>query len=202
MLNEKIRSRGRAIIRELELGVDQTTEKWLAHYLAELMERAEKDATPELRKEAASESAAIILTLWEQKRKKARHEYYPALNNALNHVYEKRIFAEALKSVVDEPNYVDTIEEFGDQTGILFYLNIYEEDLLVLCLMTDIVSRTKKDDVPEKVDEDFELAVDMINSAMRHLQDIWPDIEQETSAQEEQLQSYLMTRLRIFHQLR
>src|SRR5690606_28966144 len=151
MLDEQLKIRGRAIVSELELGVDQTTEKWMAHYLAELMDCAEKAETRELRQQAANQSAEIILTLWEQKKKKARHEYYSALNRAFSDVYEKRPFAETLKSVLDDSDQLDVIEEFPDQIGILFYLDFYETDLLRLCLIAEIVSKMQKDEMTEEV---------------------------------------------------
>lgn len=199
MLDEKLKIRGSVIVRELELGVDQTTEKWMAHFLAELMERTEKAETPELRQQAANQSAEIILTLWEQKKKSVRHEYYSALNRAFSEVYEKRPFAETLKSVLDDSDQLDTIEEFSNQIGILFYLDYYETDLLRLCLIVEVASKMQKDEMTEEVLEEFE---DMFISTKRHLQDIWPDVAQFSLVSVSQLQSFTATKLQDFHQIR
>lgn len=202
MLDDKLKIRGSAIVRELELGADQTTEKWMAHYLAELMERTEKAETLDLREQAANQSAEIIVTLWGQKKKKVRHEYYSALNRAFSEVYEKRPFAETLKSVLDDSDQLDTVEEFQDQIGILFYLDFYETDLLRLCLIADVASKMQKDEMTEEVVEEFEKFEDMFISTKRHLQDICPDIAQFSLMSVVQLQSFTRAKLHDFHQVR
>lgn len=199
MLDEKLKIRGTAIVRELEMGVEQTTEKWMAHYLAELIELTEMAETSELREQAAKQSAEIILTLWEQKKNQVRHEYYSALNRVFNEVYEKRSFAETLKSVLDDTDQLDAIKEFADQIGILFCLDFYETDLLRLCLIVDIISKMKKDEMIEEVVEEFE---DMFISTRNHLQDIWPNMAQFSLMSVTQLQSFTTSKLRDFHQLR
>lgn len=203
MLDEQLKIRGRSIVSELELGVDQTTEKWMAHYLAELMERAENAESAKTREQAASESAHIILTLWEQKKKKFRHEYYSALNSAFSHVYEKkRPFAEALQSVLDDPEQIDSIEEFPDQLAVLFYIDFYETDLLRLYLIADVVAKIQNYEMAEEVIREFENAEEMFISTKRHLQDVWPDIESLRLTEVKQLQTFISAKLNAFHQTR
>jgi hypothetical protein len=57
---------GAKITNELDLvGYENTTSKWMAHYLAELIDIAENGATEEVRNQAKDKASQIILQLWE-----------------------------------------------------------------------------------------------------------------------------------------
>lgn len=59
---------GTKITEELNLvGYQHTTSKWMAHYLAELIDAAENDETEEKRNQAKDKACQIILQLWEKR---------------------------------------------------------------------------------------------------------------------------------------
>ena len=202
MLDEQLKRRGKLIVEELELGVNQTTEKWMAHYLVELMDRAEKAETEELRMQSAKQSAEIILTLWEQKKSQTRHEFYSALNNSLAKVYERRDFADVLKSVLEHPEHIAEAEDFRDHVTLLFYLGFYETDLLRLYLIADIATKIENGEIAKEVAEEFENTEDLYLSTKSHLQDVWPKIEKVGLSQIPELRSLIVAKLGELQRLR
>ncbi len=202
MLDEQLKKRGRAIVDELDLGNDQTTEKWMAHYLAELMDRAENAESPELREGAAEQSANIILTLWEQKISKARQGFYGALNASFSHVYNQREFAERLKLILEDPEQFSLSQVVIDQIAILLFIDIYEIDLLRLYLIVNQVKEIQKDEVTEEVISEFQNNEERFIKTKQHLQDIWPDLELIGLTQVAQLEDFITKKLQDLHKIR
>jgi len=80
-LDGQLIEQGRGIIDELELG--SSTEKWMAHHVAGLMERASSARAKAERAEAAAQCAALISKLWERRGNGRRQQTLERLEHAL-----------------------------------------------------------------------------------------------------------------------
>ena len=59
---------GRHLVNELGLGDStDTLGRWMAHHVAELMERAAKESDPDLRRRAQDQAVETILRIWERR---------------------------------------------------------------------------------------------------------------------------------------
>lgn len=98
-----------------ELGLDQSTDtlsRWIAHRVAELMERAERARTKAARDSAARECESLILRLWERRTSWPQGWPPPSAARAL----------ERLTSAEEEPNefgiYRQRVVDDGDRTWL------------------------------------------------------------------------------------
>ena len=63
MLSSELKERGGQLIDELDLRRGSTTEKWMVHYVVELMQRAEHADSEEERLQAATRCADVIRSI-------------------------------------------------------------------------------------------------------------------------------------------
>lgn len=135
MLSDVLKRRGQAFVEELELAPDQSTEKWMAHYLAELMQRADNSTEESERSEIAQQCSELIIALWEQRKRKTGRQLYSAINDQFYEVYYRRPFVQVMKELIAEPS--QTFEEMDEvltcppKNWLLFMLCAAKESAIV-----------------------------------------------------------------------
>ncbi len=202
MLDDVLKKRGEAIIAELELENDQTTEKWMAHYLAELMQQAENLGNEAEGKKCKQQCADLILVLWDQRKKLARQAIYSALNSRLNRVDRLPELDKILSTLMNEPDYVNEIKDLPDAVYMLFYMDFYETDLLRLFLIADVVAMIDKNEAAQEVISEFEDAEEVYRLIKQQLQIVWPELANFSLKDTKSLLGSLQQILLKFRQIR
>jgi hypothetical protein len=127
---------GNQIVEELEL--ERETEKWMAHYLAEAMSKAQTSTESDEGEAAAEKAEKLIRFLWEERRKRTEADAARLAGSAF--AYEPTVRAE-ITTVVSEAlvrmrgGKKPQRRTYRDFAVLLLAVGIVKEDLLRILLL-------------------------------------------------------------------
>jgi hypothetical protein len=203
MLADDLEQKGRQIISELGLEHGASTQKWMAHYIAELMHRSEHADTDEERSQAAFRCAEIIARLWDSRLNRARSNILSQLYSGYRAAYEKWEFADTVKEILRSPTEQTYPSELWEKSLVLGLLLVPERYLL--WLITYVELHNQEHGPQESIDEDvMDLYTDeeRCSVVLRHLQDMFADAKDLDVRNTEQVEQFVGTGLRSIHIVR
>lgn len=174
MLSQELKERGRQLVAELNLQHRDTTQKWMAHYIAELMHRAEDADSAEGRLQAADRCADIIMRLWEHRAEDARRYVRSQVYSSFEAVYEKRELADILRAALEAPTEQAHPRNWSARALILWHLLDVERDLLRLLSIADTIAHMEKGEAVDEAVTEFIEREEQLSIIRRHLDDVFP----------------------------
>jgi len=201
MLKEELKQKGHQIISELELAQGNSTQKWMAHYIAELMHQAEHGDSENKRSEAAFQCAEVISRLWDSRLHRARYNAISIFNNlGYRGSYEKWEGADPVRSLLaaSDKQYIPT--ETWEKSLVLSLLSVPER--LLIWLVVSAKSHNAKSDVIQEESDDEGWDEEQVTIVRRHLQDIFPEVENLDLENQEDVEQFVEAALNAIHNIR
>ena len=117
-MSKNLIEKGNFIIKEVNTG--STLGQWMAHYIAELMDKIEK-AKGETKTVLSRECAQIIMKLWEMQIRYKGEQVYTDLRN-LFHIpfFRDDAHYEKLKNLLENPEEISSSKDWK----IFFFINL------------------------------------------------------------------------------
>lgn len=173
MLSQELEERGQQLVSELDLQNKDITQKWMAHYIAELMHRAERTDSAEERLQAADRCADIIMHLWERRAEDARRYVRSQVYSSFEALYEKRELADILGAALEAPTEQAYPRSWSARALILWHLLNVERDLLRLLIIADAIAHMEKGEAVDEAVTEFIEREERLSTIRRHLDDVF-----------------------------
>lgn len=203
MLADELKQKGRQIISELELERGSSTQKWMAHYIAELMHRSEHADSEEERSSTAFRCAEVISRLWDLRQRRMRFNLFSQIELGYGMSYSKWEFADVFREVSRFPNAQIYPAATWDKALVLGLLLIPEH--LLLWLISYVEIKKQKQGQPEATEED-ELFLTTnekrLPVILHHIQDVFPQAENLDLEDTEQVEQFVEAGLQTIHVIR
>lgn len=202
MLTDDLKQLAQKIIDQLNRDRASTTQKWMAHYIAELMHRAETNDDPNIIAETEKLCSEIIIQLWkvdiEWEKLRIQQRFYAELRET----YKEYPAADHFRQIIENPELIEEIEEGIHRYAILIFLNDVENDLLRLRIFGDILGHTERTLLTE---ETLDKANEFLHSyqiTIQNLKDIWLEVEEISVKDIDSIHSFVYAKFHHIQQLR
>lgn len=202
MLTDELMQLGQKILAELNSDRSSTTQKWMAHYIAELMKRAEGSAKAEFREKAEKECADLILKLWDLEKEKAKIRVRASIDARFDEIYEKRPNSDEIKKLIEHPESAHELEDQTSKDIILFSLHDVESDLLRFRIIGDAIGSLDRDLATDELLQEADKYIQVFEITVRHLKDIWNQAEGISIEDLAGIQSFVSLQIRKIQQIR
>jgi glucan-binding YG repeat protein len=147
-MNDDLIKKAKQIIEELGREHQDSLKEWMAHYIAELMEKALSEDVREAQ-EAEKECAQIILKLWEMKIQEQIIQVKHEVNSWRNQIHEEDAkYYEKLKHALANPENSEPFQNAEDGVTIQL-LSEVERWLLELFWITEVLNEPNKELIEE-----------------------------------------------------
>lgn len=199
MLTDDLKQLGQQIVTELKIDHNSITQKWMAHYIAELITKTE-DSNEEDKVEDEKYCSQLILQLWDSMNQRKQSEIKYKFGKALDAGYEKRHNVSEIQNILHNPDTIDALTG-EEKLIILFVLDDIEQDLIRLRIFGNVLAEETTESLPETV-ENIKDYMGIYQVTILHLKDIWPEVEFESYTQRKNIDTFVAEQLRFFLQLR
>jgi len=202
VLTDELKQLGQRLVDELSTDRSSTTQKWMAHYIAELMERAEKTNEPDVREKTQKACSDLILRLWDLEKEQAKIRIQGMVYARFDEVYKKRSGVDDLKKIIEHPELVDELEDQSSKDIVLFWLNDIEDDLLRLQIIGEAINSIERDAAIEELLKEADKFLQIYETTKRYLKDIWEQVEEINIENFDNIQSFVSIQLRKIQDIR
>lgn len=174
MLTDELKDRGHQLVQELDLEPHDSTEKWMAHYIVELMERAQNASSTEERSQAADRCAQIIMRLWERRAEKTVQYVRSRVYSSFEAIYERKELADTLQVILEAPTEQTYPRDWETRSILLWHLTDVERDLLRLLIIANTIDAMDDDGAVDDAIKEFIEEEERTSTIRRHLEDVFP----------------------------
>jgi len=176
MLSSELKERGGQLIDELDLRRGSTTEKWMVHYVVELMQRAEHADSEEERLQAATRCADVIMRLWEHHVENVQRQLRSQVYSSFETVYKKRELSDFLRRALEAPSKQSFPRGWDARVAMLWHLLDVERDLLQLFIVAETLAHVEQGEIVDGEIQKFIKTEERVSTIRRHLNDVFPGI--------------------------
>ena len=202
MLTDELKRLGQSIIGEFQTDHSTTTQKWMAHYIAELMQRAENSKGTDIGAETERLCSELILKLWELEKEQEKIRVQSQFYMRLDEVDKKKPLFNELKGIIETPELVDDFREQRDRNLILLWLNHVEDALICLTIFANIIGNIDRNIATEEILVDANEFLKHYQITIQNLKDIWPQVEGISANDEAGIQSFVSVQLQRIQYVR
>jgi len=202
MMIQELKDRGRQLVDELSLQRDATMQQWMAHYIAELMHRAENADSDTERLRASDKCADIIVHLWERRAEDARRYVRSQVYSSFENLYQKREYADILRLALENPMDQVYPRDWDTRAMILWHLRDFERDLLFLLVSASAFDGIERGEAIDEAVKIFIEREDRLATIRHHLSDVFPGVEKLDLRNRRSVLRYVRSALRSIQDVR